>query len=166
MSKSKEAIPDELIPGMVETYRKKLLETTSAELAYTAAHDYLKSNGCESVRRTVQRCISKQIGGAYKIDAKSNSFKVDQTHESDLESLKIEMDEIYQALKERFFTHKNSTPVNDIMMQTYSDKLRGYHELYLKMLSLSPKKTTNTTSIDLGDGGGKIVIASSLEGEI
>ena len=156
------SIDDELISGMMEVYRKTIKDTGSEKAGLNKAKEWLRNNNCKCSDRTIRRQINKNLGGAYQINS-VNTFKIDPSRENDIEIMHSKIESILNVLLDRFHEGAKEKVSNSSLI-TLADAISRQRELQIKLLSLSPKKTqTNTTTVDLGDGGGKIVIANQVE---
>lgn len=159
----KTSIPDTLIPKMMETYKETLKKTSSNAFAITAAHDYLKSEGSDIVRRTVQRTIARLIGGVYKLEATTASFKIHESREDEIEHLSGSIEHVANVLLDRFHDAIRDKSPNAALIQL-ADALARQRELQAKLLSLSPKKTTQTTEVTTNTPG-RIVFTQQVDNE-
>ena len=165
--KKRTSIPDELHEEMMGAYTKEFAKTQSSEKALDAAENICKENNCIVHRLTVQRTVAKLMGGTYKANmVRSGSIKIDPSREDEILEFHKKIEHVISVLLDRF--HESiKRNASDRSIIDLADAIARQREQQIKLLALSPKKaTTSTTSIDLGDTGGKIVIASSLEGEI
>lgn len=160
--KANESVPAELLEELAEVYRKTLASTMKVETALTAAVDFCKSKGCNSSRNTVQRTVTKMMGGAFIPTARTHSVKIDPSREDEVQLMNNKIEHVIDVLLDRFHKGIKENAPNASMIQL-ADAIARQRELQIKLLSLSPKKLQTTTSVDLGDGGGKIVLAQCIE---
>ena len=158
------SIPEELLPEMMEAYTKEFARTQSTEKALDAAEKICRDNECQVHRATVQRNVAKLMGGTYKSSMiRAASIKIDPSREDEVQCFHNKIEHVIDVLLERFHQGQQKNAPDNAMIHL-ADAIARQRELQIKLLSLSPKKTqTNTTTVDLGDGGGKIVIANQVE---
>lgn len=163
-SKNRSSIPEELLQGMMEVYTKELGKTQATEKALSAAEKFCRENGCTVKRVTIQRNIAKLIGGTYKSSmVRAASVKIDASREDEIQSFHTKIEDVVDVLLARFHAGQQKN-IPDNAMIHLADAIARQRELQIKLLALSPKKaTTATTSVDLADGGGKIVLAQTIE---
>ena len=162
--KTRTTIPDELRGELLEAYTKEFTKTQSTTKALDAAEKVCQENNCDVCRATIQRTVAKLMGGTYKADmVRSGSIKIDPSREDEIQEFHNKIEHVISVLLDRFHEGiKKNAP--DKSMIDLADAIARQREQQIKLLALSPKKLqTSTTAVDLGDGGGKIILTNTIE---
>lgn len=162
--KQRASIPEELFPEMMDAYTKELAKSQSTEKALTAAEKVIRDNNCTAHRATVQRTVAKLMGGTYKAGmVRSASVKIDPSREDEIQEFHAKIEHVIDVLLDRFHAGVQKNAPDQSMIHL-ADAIARQRELQIKLLALSPKKLqTSTTAVDLGDGGGKIILTNTIE---
>ncbi len=161
--KQRASIPEEIFPEMMEAYTKEFAKTQSTERALDAAEKVVRDNNCPVHRATIQRNVAKLMGGTYKAGmVRSASVRIDPSREDEIQLFHGKIEHVIDVLLDRFHAGVQKNAPDQSMIHL-ADAIARQRELQIKLLALSPKKTTATASVDVGDGGGKIVLAQTIE---